>query len=232
MVMYRKEEIIMQKFVAPELDKNAFTCPCCGVLAGIEWDHTFLQKISNKFIFTPRRDTIHDKLLYASCCHACGNLNLWQDGKIIEPITSGVPNPNDDMPDNVKITYNEARAVFPYSTKAAAALLRLAVQLLCEELGGEGKNINEDIGKLVRKGLSVRIQKALDAIRVIGNNAVHPGTIDLDDNKETAGLLFGLLNIIVNEMITQPKEIDEIYTSLPQGAIDAIVRRDNVNSGE
>lgn len=52
-------------------------------------------------------------------------------------------------------------------------------------LGG-GKNIDDDIVRLVKKGLNQTIQKALDAARVIGNEAVHPGTLDLKDNHDTA----------------------------------------------
>jgi hypothetical protein len=149
---------------------------------------------------------------------------------MVMPITSGVPMPNEDMPENVKEIYIEAKEVLPHSPKSSAALLRLALQHLCKELGGQGNNINEDIAKFVREGLSTKIQKALDAIRVIGNNAVHPGTIDLDDNKDIATMLFDLINIIVNEMITQPKQIDELYSTLPQNALDAIERRDNQNN--
>jgi hypothetical protein len=43
-------------------------------------------------------------------------------------------------------------------------------------------------------------------------------------------MLFDLINIIVNEMITQPKQIDELYSTLPQNALDAIERRDNQNN--
>ncbi len=64
-------------------------------------------------------------------------------------------------------------------------------------------------------------------MRVIGNNAVHPGELDLRDDKETALALFELLNMIVEVMITQPKKVDEIYEKLPEGAKEAIERRDS-----
>jgi len=107
------------------------------------------------------------------------------------------------------------------------ALIRLAIQKLCKGLGQPGKNINDDIKGLVAKGLDPRVQKALDAVRVIGNNAVHPGQIDLRDDRATAESLFGLLNIVVEKMISEPKHIDEVYASLPESARQAIERRDS-----
>ena len=68
----------------------------------------------------------------------------------------------------------------------------------------------------------------MDAVRVIGNNAVHPGEIDLKDDRETATALFELLNMIVEVMITQPKKVDQIYDKIPQGAKEAIEKRDKI----
>jgi hypothetical protein len=51
---------------------------------------------------------------------------------------------------------------------------------------------------------------------------VHPGEIDLNDTPEIALQLFGLINIIVEDRITKPKEIEELYSKLPDGAKKAI----------
>ncbi len=59
---------------------------------------------------------------------------------------------------------------------------------------------------MVSDGLSPKIQQALDLVHVIGNNAVHPGKINLDDNREMAEKLLQILNFIAEEMITKPKE--------------------------
>ena len=82
------------------------------------------------------------------------------------------------MPEDVQELYNEAREVFGISPCFSATLLRLALQKLCVHLKEEGININKDIASLVKKGLSLEIQKGLDSIRIIGNNGVHPGKID------------------------------------------------------
>lgn len=222
----------MDNYIVPKLYEKRFTCPQCGTLAGISWGEVYLDKDSSGeyYFFHSENPKYFTNEVNISTCKACGGFHIWLDEKMIIPLSSGIPSPNNDMPESVKNIYNEAKAVYPYSAKASAALLRLAVQKLCIELGGDGKNINDDIGKLVQQGLPVKIQQALDAIRVIGNNAVHPGTIDLDDNKEMAALLFQFINVIVHDMITQPNSINELYSQLPQGALDAIQRRDENNS--
>jgi hypothetical protein len=63
-------------------------------------------------------------------------------------------------------------------------------------------------------------------VRVIGNNAVHPGQIDLNDDPATALSLFTLLNFIVEKMITDPKELKAIYDALPATSKEAIADRD------
>ena len=78
----------------------------------------------------------------------------------------------------------------------------------------------------MKRGLDARIQKALDVVRVIGNNAVHPGQVDLRDDKVTATELFKLVNLIVEAMIATPKHIEAMYGALPEGALKAIEKRD------
>jgi hypothetical protein len=78
----------------------------------------------------------------------------------------------------------------------------------------------------VKKGLDLRIQKALDIVRVIGNEAVHPGQIELSDDRATAERLFELVNLIAEKMISKQKHIDAMYDSLPEGARKAIDKRD------
>jgi hypothetical protein len=112
------------------------------------------------------------------------------------------------------------------SPRGAAALLRLCIQKLCDALGQEGKKLDDAIASLVKDGLDPRVQKALDTVRVIGNNAVHPGSIDLRDDVATATTLFSLVNLIAEKMITVPKHVDEVYESLPQSAKNRITKRD------
>ena len=87
-------------------------------------------------------------------------------------------------------------------------------------------NINDDIKNLVKKGLNPQIQKSLDILRISGNNAVHPGQINLEENSEIVLKLFELLNFIAEKMITELKEIDNFYNNLPESDKNAIEKRD------
>ena len=85
------------------------------------------------------------------------------------------------------------------------------MQKLMPFLEEKGENLHDDIASLVKKGLEPEIQQALDVVRVIGNNAVHPGLIDLKDDKATAIRLFELLNIVIERRIATPKRIKAIF---------------------
>jgi len=135
------------------------------------------------------------------------------------------------MPEEVLEDYEEARQILSKSPRGAAALLRLVIQKLCPFLGATKPDINGAIGELVSAGkITPALQQALDTVRVIGNEAVHPGTLDLSDDLDTATALFGLINFIVEKAITEPKQIGQLYQSLPAGKLAGIAQRDNLKS--
>lgn len=83
---------------------------------------------------------------------------------------------------------------------------------------------------MVKNDLRKSIQQALDIVRVIGNNAVHPGQIDLKDDMKTALSLFRLVNMIVEDMIAKPKEVDSLFNGLPDDVKKGIEKRDEGNN--
>jgi hypothetical protein len=173
-------------------------------------------------------------------CRNCGFFSYWRqspaiasDGLLIYPSHNPeVAAPHPDMPQDVREIYEEAAAVVGRSPRAAGALMRYAVQVLMPHLDASGGDLNAQIGSLVAKGLDVGIQQALDALRVIGNNAVHPLEIDVNEDPSTVQALFGLLNVIVEALITQPKSLNAVYAKLPAGARAQIERRDKGASGQ
>ena len=162
----------------------------------------------------------------AFCTH-CKNFSIWVAERMIYPGSSPAPLPNPDLPPDIQDDYLEARRIMTQSPRGASALLRLCVQKLCKHLGEPGSHINTDTKSLVAKGLPAKVQQALDTVRVVGNNAVHPGQIDLRDDVDTAAALFNLVNVVCDVMISQPKEIDSLYQNLiPETQREAIVKRD------
>ena len=164
--------------------------------------------------------------LHISKCYHCRKIAVWVHGNIVFPPAKQGIQPNQDLPDEIIRDFEEARAIVGLSPRGAAALLRLCIQKLCAFLGEKGKNIDADIASLVSKGLNPLVQKSLDIVRVIGNDAVHPGMIDLKDDRDTAMELFGLINSIADQIITHPKNVQELYGKLPKAKRKAIEKRD------
>lgn len=160
-------------------------------------------------------------------CQHCKAYSLWIKDEMVYPLQIAAVQAHPDMPSDLKSDFEEARQILGKSPRGAAALLRLVIQKLMKELGQEGKDINKDIGELVKLGLPVRIQQALDAVRVIGNESVHPGMMNLQDTPEIADVLFELVNLIVDNQIAEPKRVNEIYNKLPANKLAGIKARDS-----
>ncbi|OJU62076.1 MAG: hypothetical protein BGN93_14405 [Acinetobacter sp. 39-4] len=214
----------IMEYIPPKYYDSAFNCPMCNAYAQVSWSN-----LASKAKYR----------LDSGYCSHCGDASIWRrkaidDGEyennavMLYPDTLLSIQPSVDMPENVAKDFNEARSIFSKSPRSSAALLRLALQKLCKHLGEPGKNINLDIGSLNKKDkLKTNIVKAADTIRIIGNNAVHPGEMDEQEVVDSVPKLFKLINLIVYSAITEPNEIDKLFESTPQGARDAIEKRDN-----
>lgn len=223
-----------EKYYPPEHATGQFHCPHCGVYAKQFWANivasenrrsgNWNQDISSLSGFS--EELKHDWVI--SACEHCNNKILWLNAEIIYPKKMIVDLPNEDLLEDIKKDYLEAAIIFNDSVRSSAALLRLALQKLCIQLGENGKNINDDIKNLVKKGLNSQIQKSLDILRITGNNAVHPGEINVEEKPELVLKLFELINFIAEKMISEPKEIEGFYEELPDGAKEQINERDNI----
>lgn len=202
----------------PSRDKNAYDCPHCGAFAQFESVPLLTQsKIGHV--------TEYMTITYQICA-VCDRDVWWYHRGMVYPLNQTSHFPNPDLPDDIKADFEEAASILDRSPRGAAALLRLCIQKLCKHLGEPGENINADIKALVAKGLDERVQKLLDTVRVVGNDAVHPGKIDLNDDRELAASLFWVVNEIAEELITKPKRIDELYAKVPANLQAAIDKRD------
>lgn len=196
-------------YTPPSFSLGAFHCPHCQSYSNQEWTDDLPDRYA---------------LLIADCLY-CGGYSLWHYEQMIYP-DSAAEAPNADLSDEIQADYMEAGIIVRKSPRGAAALLRLCVQKLCVQLGEKGEKIDDDIASLVQIGLPPKIQKALDIVRVIGNEAVHPGQLDLKDDVATAMKLFELINLIAQDRITTPNQIDAVYESLPATSLEHIKKRD------
>jgi len=220
-----------EKYYPPKYTEEQFHCPHCGVYAKQLWSH---MKTENNY---RPNDPIGENVRFeelmntewtVSKCTHCSQEIIWFNDKIIYPKKIVVGLPNEDLSEEIKKDYLEAATIFHDSIRSSAALLRLALQKLCKQLGEKGDNINEDIKKLVKKGLNSQIQRSLDILRITGNNAVHPGQINIEEKPKLVLKLFDLINFIAEKMITEPKEIEKLYEDeLPKSAKEQIEQRDN-----
>ncbi|PFX70309.1 hypothetical protein COL35_04340 [Bacillus toyonensis] len=202
-------------YYPPTFKAKQFHCPRCQVFAKQNWYRTML---SSGGILVDH--------LEISWCEHCSKQSIWFNKSLIIPDNTLITPPHLDMPESIKLDYLEAASIATVSPRGAASLLRLCLQKLMVELGEKGENINADIASLVEKGLAVEVQQALDTLRVVGNNAVHPGELDLSADVETAIAIFELINFIIDEQITKKKKIASLFDKLPAGAKAAIAKRD------
>lgn len=229
--------------VPPSVSLHAFNCPKCRAYAKVTWYQmgktAFIVRngppIGGSRAATPMQENVTvtssygvESGFYISTCSHCFKSLLWKDTEIAYPQVGLVgPPPAQDMPKDIAADYDEARSIADRSARGAAAILRLCLQKLCKALGQKGENINADIGSLVEKGLAAEVQEALDTLRIAGNSAVHPGELDLRDTPETVVALMGLLNFVVEAMITEPNKRKALFSKMPKGAKDAIAKRDS-----
>lgn len=218
----------MKKFEIPEFKKEAFNCPNCSAYAKHDWTHQEVDETAGTFYREYGKKNHSVFYIYLCKCSYCGYISFWYKEKLIYPLQSIAEPPIDGIPDDIRELYNEASSILELSPKGACAILRLALQKLCNRLAGvdEKGKIDSAIKKLVENGLPSKLQKAMDTVRIVGDEAVHPGEIMIDDNKQLAVAMFSLINIIIEKMIIEPKEIDSLYNMMPEHKIEGINNRD------
>ena len=210
-----------KNYVAPQYGLDWFNCPHCWAFAHHNrYDMTYWHW---------RHEWLNLKI---SICARCERYCIWNTEKdeMIRPNISTAPLPNEDMPDDVKELYEEARKVSPLSPRAAAALLRVSLEKLTAHLWETEWNLNTRIWNLRKKGLPDNVIKSLDIVRITANEWwSHSWEIDLTwaDNQWIVNRLFFLVNYIVDRIITNDKIINESYLIIPEDKLKGIENRDS-----
>jgi hypothetical protein len=221
----------------PAHERGTFYCPHCGKAAQQNWAPRLVGEnaIGSRAKFTLSGHSVAQ-------CQVCNRPSIWvtyaekdADGDIqretsmVYPSPTLATGPTEGMPKSVRELYEEARSISGKSPRAACALLRVALEHLTLELKAEGKTLDARIGSLVKRGLPSNVQKACDATRVCGNEAVHPEQLVLEDTEVQARILFWCVNYVTETLITGQGQLEKLYDALPESKRKAVEKRDSVS---
>lgn len=201
-------------FESIEEKKNGFTqwtspgygisyghCPACGKLI------IYYQEGSRVSTIFDRTETLN------------GYLNAEREDIIYPKFANFTV--AEEVPDEYKTDYIEAKSVLPISPKASAALSRRILQnVLREELGIKKRTLEQEIETFMQtEGVPSYLGEAVDAIRNIGNFAAHPmknthtGEIVSVEDGEAEWLL-EVNEALFDYVFIQPKKLEERKNAL------------------
>lgn len=154
-------------------------------------------------------------------CVQCKNFILEYNDKVIYPLNNfSIPKPNQNLDDDLKEIYEEARAVYSLSARSSGALLRLLLQIFVNRYlkRPETANLSKGIEALMEQdGITSQIIQIMTIVRVTGNDCAHPSQLDSLDTLDEVRVLFELINLLVEVLIEKPKRIQELFDSIPDG---------------
>lgn len=211
---------------------KSFDCPHCEAFAQQDWPDVLFRSREG-----PAQKVRESNEFAASQCAVCNQYALWRmrlsvkgsgdvatDLRLIHPRGFGGPPAPDDLPPDLLPLYEEARSVASLSPRSASALLRLTLEGLLTHLYPTAGNLNGMIGAAAKAGLPEAVVQAMDVLRFNGNASVHE--LHREDNTETVAALFKILHVVVERLVTQPRQINELHAALPEGVREQIEKRD------
>ena len=223
----------------PRYSKASFDCPHCGSYAQQGW--TNLKRDEEETFLSNFVDMLRIRDVFsASTCLACNRTAVWRKGSALNSPQSPIveaeliwPMPEQferalppETPAGVSQLWEEARRVAPVSARGAAALLRLALQVLLQEHVTPGEtHLSTAIAEAFVSGVPEPVLQAMDFLRLTGNDAAHLAEVRLDEDGETLTAMFGLLRYVTEETVVRSARARSLYGSLPQSKRDEIDKR-------
>jgi hypothetical protein len=99
------------------------------------------------------------------------------------------------------------------------------MEKLCKELGDSEQGPRPAITPLLQEEVDARVLKVLEAMRVIESNAMPSDHVSVRDDQATAETLSGLVNLICEKMMIEPRQLQALYTKVREGAQNGIEQR-------
>jgi hypothetical protein len=218
----------------PELDKDGFDCPRCGLWAHQHWATKNIQETMDYTAVdgSPRKTSMWKE----SLCARCGDPSLWRGDQMVYPLARLGSSAHEDMPDPVRELYEEAATVAAVSRRAGAALARATVERLLRHLDTDApkKATLESRIDRIRNQVGTPLGQRLDIVRVLGNGMLHvdgdPGdlvvmALDDDEGPALIELLLDTANDLVDELIARPQHTKSLWAKLPDGIREKLLKR-------
>lgn len=164
----------------------------------------------------------------AAVCLGCRTSSVWRMGKLIYPRPAASIQPHAELSETARELFIEATDVLPLSPRAAAALARASMEAQLKHLlpNSTARDLQQRIGEL-QEHVRPHLWKLLTTLRVVGNDVLHSnadGAVALDVTGADADVivpLLGAINMLVEEVVTQPREAEALYEKIPKGKRDA-----------
>lgn len=130
----------------------------------------------------------------------------WDNATIIYPRFNSLPPCNTDAPNQARKLYREAAEVYGLSNRASAALIRVALEALLQDVF----QTTDKLYKIIedQKVFLGDFYATAHALRLIGNDGAHPEpeAIDLDEDvSDIVESLFLLFNELTDDLVSRKK---------------------------
>src|SRR5262245_60548443 len=165
-----------------------------------------------------------------SYCFTCNEMCLWVGDQLAWPRGAAGPEPNLRTSPEVPGDHEKANQTLDASPRGAAVVLRLATEKLCNELGDCEQGPRPEIAPPLQEEIDARVQKVLDAMRIIESDATPPDQTSVGDNRAKAETLSGLVNLMCEKMMVEPRHLQALYAKAREGAQNGIEQQAHSNS--
>ena len=209
--------------MTPELLKPNFQCFHCKITTQNQWRALESKDILGITHYTALEELENFKI---SICYNCRGIAMWHNDKTIFPNISHQPPAHAEMPEEIKLIYQEAATISRLSPRASCALMRHALEELVKNIGYKD-HLFDSIGQMYKEGLiDDTIKDSLDIVRLTGNDSLHSNQIDMND-QTNVDYMFILINEIVETLIALPKRRKDMLEKFGQNRLDSIKNRDS-----
>jgi hypothetical protein len=138
--------------------------------------------------------------LHISNCHSCNGFSLWVGGLLVFPTKI------DKTPKLVEEDLEEAATILNEFPRGATALMRVCIQKLVPLLEDNGKELNQRVSSLVRKGLEMEMQQAKEVLQVLRSDPVQLSPLESQADRETALRFLDSLKEVLERRMSQNRD--------------------------